>query len=166
MLSSLHCVWLFATPWTVTLQVPLSMEFSRQEYWRGLSFPPAGDIFDPGIKPTSPLTPALAGRFFITKLPGKPCWVVWVPFIVWILTPFQISCLKIFFPLPYLFLVMLLGFFVFLFVFVFVFFPCRCCLVWCSATWLFLILILCWHVKSKINISKNYAKKSLPYVFL
>ena len=108
MLICQSCVWLFATPWTVTLQVPLSMRFSRQEYWSGLSFPLAGDISDPGIKPTSPVTPALAGRFFITKLPGKLCWVVWVPFIVLILTPFQISCLKIFFPFPYLFLVMLL----------------------------------------------------------
>ena len=108
MLICQSCVWLFVTPWTVTLQVPLSMGFSRQEYWSGLSFPPAGDISDPGIEPTSPVTPALAGRFFITKLPEKVCLVVWAPFIVWILTPFQISYLKIFFPFPYLFLVMLL----------------------------------------------------------
>ena len=38
-------------PWTVALQAPLSMEFSRQEYWRGLPFPPPGDLPDPGIKP-------------------------------------------------------------------------------------------------------------------
>ena len=45
------------------------MECSRQEYWSGLPFPPPGDLPDPGIKPASP---ALAGRFFTTELPGKP----------------------------------------------------------------------------------------------
>ena len=45
------------------------MECSRQEYWSGLPFPLPGDLPDPGIKPTSP---ALAGRFFTTELPGKP----------------------------------------------------------------------------------------------
>ena len=58
-----------ATLWTVAHQVPLSVEFSRQEYWNGLPFLPLGDLSDPGIKPTSP---ALAGRFFITEPPGKP----------------------------------------------------------------------------------------------
>ena len=47
-------VWLFATPWTITHQVPPSMEFSRQEYWSGLPFPSPGDLLDPGIKPRSP----------------------------------------------------------------------------------------------------------------
>ena len=47
---SLSCVWLFATPWTVACQTPLSMGFSRQEYWSGLSFPSLGDLPDPGIK--------------------------------------------------------------------------------------------------------------------
>ena len=56
-------IWLFATPWTVTQQTPLSMEFSRQEYWSGLPFPTPGNLSDPGMKPISP---ALAGRFFIT----------------------------------------------------------------------------------------------------
>ena len=46
-----------------------SMELSRQEYWSGLLFPSPGDLPDPGIKPTSP---ALAGGFFTTELPGKP----------------------------------------------------------------------------------------------
>jgi len=46
----------------IALQGPLSMGFSRQEYWRGLPFPAPGDLSDPGIKPTSP---ALAGRFFM-----------------------------------------------------------------------------------------------------
>ena len=46
-------VRLFATPWTVTYQAPLSMEFSRQEYWSGLPFPSPGDLPDPGIEPRS-----------------------------------------------------------------------------------------------------------------
>ena len=70
-----HCVQLFATPWTIVHQAPLSMEFSRQEYWSGLSFPPPGDLPDPGIKPLSPASPALAGGFFITVSPGKPRWL-------------------------------------------------------------------------------------------
>ena len=40
------------------------MGFSRKEYWSGLPFPPPGDLRDPGVKPTSPTSPALAGRFF------------------------------------------------------------------------------------------------------
>ena len=44
---------LFATPWTVAHQAPLSMGFSRQEYWSGLPFPSPGDLPDPGIKPRS-----------------------------------------------------------------------------------------------------------------
>ena len=47
-------VWLFATPWTVAHQTPLSMGFSRQEYWSGLPFPSLGDPSDSGIKPWSP----------------------------------------------------------------------------------------------------------------
>ena len=56
-----------ATPWTVTRQAPLSMGFSRQEYWSGLPFPPPGDLPNPGIKPMTPVSPALAGRFFTTS---------------------------------------------------------------------------------------------------
>ena len=51
------------TPCTVAPQAPLSMGFSRQEYWSGLSFPSPGDLPDPGIEPTSP---AFAGKFFTT----------------------------------------------------------------------------------------------------
>ena len=47
-------VQLFATPWTVALQGPPSMGFSRQEYWSGLPFPSPGDLPDPGIEPRSP----------------------------------------------------------------------------------------------------------------
>ena len=64
---------LFVTPWTIAHQAPLSMEFCRQEYWSGLSFPPPGDLPNPRIKPTSPASPALAGGFFTTEPPGKPC---------------------------------------------------------------------------------------------
>ena len=58
--------------WTVAHQDPLSVEFSRQEYWSGLPFPPPGDLPNPGVKPLSPVPPALAGRFFTTELAGKP----------------------------------------------------------------------------------------------
>ena len=57
-----------ATPWTVAYQAPLFMELPRQEYWSGLAFPSPGDLPDPGTEPTSP---ALAGTFFTTELPGK-----------------------------------------------------------------------------------------------
>ena len=50
----LNCVQLFATPWTIAHQVPLSMEFSRQEYQSGLSFPSPGDLPNPGTEPGSP----------------------------------------------------------------------------------------------------------------
>jgi len=46
-------VGLFATLWTVVWQAPVSMEFSRQEYWSGLPFPSSGDLPDPGIEPGS-----------------------------------------------------------------------------------------------------------------
>ena len=45
-----------ATPWTVAHQAPLSMGWSQQEYWTGLTFPPSGDLPDPGIKPTCPVS--------------------------------------------------------------------------------------------------------------
>ena len=56
----------FATPWTTARQAPLSTGFSRQDNWNGLPRPPPGDIPDPGIKPTSLKSPALAGMFFTT----------------------------------------------------------------------------------------------------
>ena len=65
MLSHYSHVWLFATAWTVAHQAPLSMGFSRQEYWSGLPRPPPGDLPNPGVEPKSPVSPALAGRFFI-----------------------------------------------------------------------------------------------------
>ena len=49
----------FVTPWTIVPQAPLSMGFSRQEYWSGLPFPPPGDLLNPGTESTSPMSPAL-----------------------------------------------------------------------------------------------------------
>ena len=66
---SLSRVQLFATPWTVAYQAPPSMEFSRQEYWRGLSFPSPGDLPDSGIEPVSPTLQADA---LPSEAPGKP----------------------------------------------------------------------------------------------
>ena len=66
------CISLFATPWTAAWHAPLSIEFSRQEYWIELSFPTPGDLLNAGVKPVSLVFPALAGRFFTTVLPGKP----------------------------------------------------------------------------------------------
>ena len=54
-----------------TRQAPLSMGLYRQEYWSWLSFPPPGDLPNPEIEPTSPVSPALAGVFFITAPPGS-----------------------------------------------------------------------------------------------
>ena len=58
-------------PWTATRQAPLSMKFSRQEYWSGLPLPSPGDLSDPGTEPASLVSPALAGGFFTTAPPGK-----------------------------------------------------------------------------------------------
>ena len=60
------------TPWTITHQAPLSMGFSRQEYWSGLPYPTRGDLPDLGIEAAPPVSPALAGGFFTTGPPGKP----------------------------------------------------------------------------------------------
>ena len=65
-------VRLLATLWTVARQAPLSMGFPRQEYWSELSFPPLGDVPNPGSETSSPTSPALAGRFFTGATPGKP----------------------------------------------------------------------------------------------
>ena len=56
-----------AVLWAVARQAPLSVGFSRQEYWSGLPFPLPGDLPDPGIKPASLKSPALAGVFFTTS---------------------------------------------------------------------------------------------------
>ena len=66
-LSRFSHVCLFVTPWTVARQAPLSMGFSRQEYWSGFLCPPPGDLPNPGTEPASLTSPALAGRFFTTS---------------------------------------------------------------------------------------------------
>ena len=55
-----------ATPWTAAHQAPLSVGLSRQDHWSGLTFPTPGDLSDPGIKPTSFSSPALADGFSTT----------------------------------------------------------------------------------------------------
>ena len=65
----LSCVQLFMTPWTITYQVPPSMEFSSQEYWSGSPFPSPGNLPHPGIEPRSP---TLLEDAFLSELPGKP----------------------------------------------------------------------------------------------
>ena len=67
--KSLSRVRLFATPWTVARQAPLSMGFSRQEYWSGLPFPSPGGLPNPGIEPGSP---ALQADALSSEPPGKP----------------------------------------------------------------------------------------------
>ena len=60
-------------PWTVAHQAPLSMEFSRRGYcWSGLPFPPPGDLPNPGIKPASPVSPALQADSLLSEPPGEP----------------------------------------------------------------------------------------------
>ena len=72
----LFCMWAVVSDssqlWTVARQAPMSMELSQQEDRSGLPFPTPGDLLNPGIKPTSPVAPTLAGRFFTTEPPGKP----------------------------------------------------------------------------------------------
>ena len=68
----MHCaqifshVQVFATPCTVAPQAPLSIGFSRQEYWSGVPIPPLGNLPNPGTEPSSFMFPALAGGFFTT----------------------------------------------------------------------------------------------------
>ena len=65
----LNYVWFFATPWTPAQQAPLSMGFSRQDYWSRLSFPPPGDLPNPGIEPMSPASPSLQANLYL--------WATW-----------------------------------------------------------------------------------------
>ena len=71
-LSHFSHVQLFTTLWTVGCQAPLSMGFSRQEYWSGFPCPSPENSPDPGIEPVSHISPALAGGFFTTSITGKP----------------------------------------------------------------------------------------------
>ena len=72
MLSCVISVQLFATPRTVARHAPLSMGFSRQEYWSGLPFPPPVDLPDTGTEPASPTSPGLSSGFFTAEPPGNP----------------------------------------------------------------------------------------------
>ena len=72
MLGHFSRVLLFETLWTVSHQAPLSMGFSKQEYWSRLPFFPPGDLPEPGIKSVSLMSPDLSGSFFTTASPGKP----------------------------------------------------------------------------------------------
>ena len=67
---SLSRVRLFETPWTIVCKAPLSVEFSRQEYWSGLPFPSPGDLPHPGIEPKSP---TLRADALPSEPPGNAC---------------------------------------------------------------------------------------------
>ena len=69
--SSLSRVWLFSAQWTVAPQAPLSVGFSRQEYWAGLPCPPPGGLPDPGTEPMSVTSPTFSGWFFTIVPLGK-----------------------------------------------------------------------------------------------
>ena len=103
---------LSVTPWTVSLQAPLSMGLSRQEYWSGLPFPSPGDLPNPGIEPTSTMSSALADGFYTTDAPEKPltdlhvmlllvrknillpfCYVFYMPHFIFLLLLFSVSSL-------------------------------------------------------------------------
>ena len=72
MVSCFSHVQLFVSLWTVAREDPLSMEFSRQEYWSGLPCSPPGDLPDPGVKPTSLVSPACADGSLPLAPTGKP----------------------------------------------------------------------------------------------
>ena len=76
-LSCFSHIQLFNILWSVARPAPLSMGFSRQEYWSGLPCPPPGDLPHPGMEPTSP---ALAGGFFTTS-------ATWEAHVIYIFTP-------------------------------------------------------------------------------
>ena len=76
--SSVSRIQLFATPRTVARQAPLSMGFSREEYWSGLPFPSPGDLPDPGIKPRSPV---LQADSLLSELQGSPTNVVHICYL-------------------------------------------------------------------------------------
>ena len=71
-LSRFSRVQFFVTLWIVVHQAPLSMGFSRQEYWSGLSCPPPGDHPNSRTEPAFLMSSALAGGFFTTSAPRKP----------------------------------------------------------------------------------------------
>ena len=72
MLSRFSHIQLFVTPWTVACQAPLSMGFSKQEYWSGLPCPSPGDLPNPGIKLRSSASPALQADSLLLSHQGSP----------------------------------------------------------------------------------------------
>ena len=94
-----------ATPWTVVCQAPLSMEFSRREYWSGLPCLSPGDLPNPGIEPVSPVSPALQADSLPLSHPESPllyvcmymCVCVFVSLCVFILYIYIFIYLHIFF---------------------------------------------------------------------
>ena len=87
MLSHSTQVQLFVTPWTVAHQAPLSMGVSRQEYWGGLPSAPPGDLPDPGIKPGSLMSPALASGFFTASVTWEALTSEWLMLILGVTSP-------------------------------------------------------------------------------
>ena len=73
--KSISLVQFLAIPWTAAYQTPLSLGFSRQEYWSGVPLPSPGDLSNPWVEPESPASLALACRFFTTVPPGKPIYI-------------------------------------------------------------------------------------------
>ena len=84
----LSCVQPFVTPWTVAHEAFLSMEFSRQEYWSGLPLSTPGDLPNPGIEPTSLVSPVSSRGFFTTSA----TWEIPITYIFWF--EFIISIVK------------------------------------------------------------------------
>ena len=98
----LSCVQLFATPWTVARQAPLSMEFSRLLYWSGLPFPPPEYLPDPGIKPGSPALQAdflmvwTTGEAHIRKIANSiSVSLKKITSFAWTLQTFVLSCMSV-----------------------------------------------------------------------
>ena len=85
MLNHFSCVWLSVTLWTVAHWAPLSMGFSRQQYWCGLLCPPPGDLLSPQIKPVSLTSLALAERFFTARTVWEaPCFSLKALYLIYV----------------------------------------------------------------------------------
>ena len=96
-LSCFSRVQLFATPWTIACHTPLSMGFSKREYWSGLPCPPPGDLPDPGIKPMFPVSPALQADSLLlsqrgSPLPSKRVKVKLLSHVRLFATPWTVAC--------------------------------------------------------------------------
>ena len=101
---TLSHIWLFVTLWTEACQAPLSMDFSRKEYWSGLLFPSPGDLPDPGIKLVSPMSPPSAGGLFTSWAIRGSLWCFNSDFLFFLfLFHFIILCKDEFITFPHLF---------------------------------------------------------------